>query len=223
MSDVRRRDGVDLDAEREVDLRSAWTRISDALVAPARRSRRRSDPRRARLGRNRRRLPRGDAHLPRPALHPGRRRTAAEPPDEPEDGERDRSQRGSDQGCGERRRHAPRARCAGTSRRPPSSSPARWRATSLRSSQIEVRGPTKVKAEKASNSFANTVVKAGRPLHQAEDEPPRAADRGRRGAARGHRCTDRERRTGQQRLAFSEQQPLARREAAGLRQLEPDR
>ena len=72
VSEVRRRDGVDLDAEREVDLRSAWTRISDALVAAARRSRPRRDPRRARLGRERRRLPRRGAHLPRPAVHPGR-------------------------------------------------------------------------------------------------------------------------------------------------------
>lgn len=34
MNDVRRRDGVDLDAEREVDLRSAWTRISERWWLP---------------------------------------------------------------------------------------------------------------------------------------------------------------------------------------------
>ncbi len=34
MSEVRRRDGVDLDAEREVDLRSAWTRISERWWLP---------------------------------------------------------------------------------------------------------------------------------------------------------------------------------------------
>ena len=34
MSEVRRRHGVDLDAEREVDLRSAWTRISERWWLP---------------------------------------------------------------------------------------------------------------------------------------------------------------------------------------------
>jgi capsular polysaccharide biosynthesis protein len=34
VSEVRRRDGVDLDAEREVDLRSAWTRISERWYLP---------------------------------------------------------------------------------------------------------------------------------------------------------------------------------------------
>jgi len=34
VNDVRRRDGVDLDAEREVDLRSAWTRISERWWLP---------------------------------------------------------------------------------------------------------------------------------------------------------------------------------------------
>jgi len=34
VSEVRRRDGVDLDAEREVDLRSAWTRISERWWLP---------------------------------------------------------------------------------------------------------------------------------------------------------------------------------------------
>ena len=49
--------------------------------------------------------------------------------------------------------------------------------------QIEVRGPTKVKAEKASNWFANTVVGQVVPYIHAEDEAARGADRQRRAAA----------------------------------------
>ena len=69
-----------------------------------------------------------------------------------------------------------------------SSRRGRWRATSRRSSRSRCAAPTKVKAEKAANSFANTVVDAGRAVHRPEDGAARVADRERRAAARGHRA-----------------------------------
>ena len=84
----------DPDAEREVDLRSAWTRITARWYLPVAglligailgvlASRRR-----------RRGLPRPHAALPRAALHDLRRRPDPEPRDEPEDGEPDHPLRG---------------------------------------------------------------------------------------------------------------------------------
>ena len=84
-----------------------------ALVAAGRRARDRRHPRRARLGRRRRRVPRHDAALPRPAVHDLRRRPDPEPRDEPEDREPDHPLRGgAAPGGGGERPHAS-ASCAG--------------------------------------------------------------------------------------------------------------
>ena len=88
-----------------------------ALVAAGRRARDRRRARRARLGRRRRRLPRHDAPLPRPAVHDLGRRPDPEPRDEPEDREPDHPLRGgAAAGRGGERAHAS-ASCAATSPR----------------------------------------------------------------------------------------------------------
>ena len=76
-----------------------------ALVAARRGPRDRRGARCPRLGRRRRRVPRDDAPLPRPALHDLGRRSDPEPRDEPEDGQPDHPLRGCAQACCDRERH----------------------------------------------------------------------------------------------------------------------
>ena len=87
--------------------------------------------------------------------------------------------------------------------------------------QIAVRAPTRVKAEKAADSLREHRDHRGRAVRRPEDTAPQAADREQREPARGHRCADRLRAraaTGGERRS----DPLARGEAARLDELERD-
>ena len=168
MSEVRRRDGVDLDAEREVDLRSAWTRISErwwlplgglvlgailgVLVA----------------------VGSGDVYRAEALLYLGQ-------PFTPAGGGQLQSLQTNPKTVSEivRSEAAIRVAANAADMQPGA---LRGNVTSTAVVQpgqvarnftplveIEVRGPTKVKAEKAANSFANTRHAGRRALHHAED------------------------------------------------------
>ncbi len=182
VSEVRRRDGVDLDAEREVDLRSAWTRISDrwwlplgglvlgailgVLVA----------------------VGSGDVYRAEALLYLGQ-------PFTPAGGGQLQSLQTNPKTVSEivRSEAAIRVAANAADMQPGA---LRGNVTSTAVVQpgqvarnftplveVEVRGPTKVKAEKAANSFANTVTQAVVPYITQKMTPARATDRRRRGSA----------------------------------------
>ena len=159
VSEVRRRDGVDLDAEREVDLRSAWTRISErwwlplgglvlgailgVLVA----------------------VGSGDVYRAEALIYLGQ-------PFTPAGGGQLQSLQTNPKTVSEivRSEAAIRVAANAADMRPgalrgnvtstPVVQPGQVARNFTPLVEIEVRGPTKVKAEKAANSFANTVTQA---------------------------------------------------------------
>ena len=220
MSDARRTGGVDLDAEREVDLQSAWSRITarwwlpigglvlgailGVLVS----------------------VGSGDVYRAEALVYLGQ-------PFTPAGGGQLQSLQTNPKTVSEIVRSEAAIKAAASAA---DMQPGRLRGNVTSTAvvqpgqvarnftplvQIEVRGPTKVKAETAANSFANTVVTQVVPYIDRKMELLEVRHREQRAPARGHRAPDRER----ERAAAARvhrRQSLARGEAARLDELERD-
>ena len=221
MSDARRTGGVDLDAEREVDLQSAWSRITarwwlpigglvlgailGVLVS----------------------VGSGDVYRAEALVYLGQ-------PFTPAGGGQLQSLQTNPKTVSEIVRSEAAIKAAASAA---DMQPGRLRGNVTSTAvvqpgqvarnftplvQIEVRGPTKVKAETAANSFANTVVTQvvpyiDRKMELLESQIANNEQQLEDIAARIASANE------QQRAANADHEPLARREAARLDELERDR
>ena len=155
--------GVDLHAEQEIDLRSAWTRISGALVDPDPGARARRGPRRGVRGRRRRRLRREGAPLHGPAVHAGGRRSAPEPADQPPHGDGGRSRSEASLDAAAEASGLTRAQLRGNVTSAPVTIAQGATARNLSPLiEIRVKAPTRDAAEAAAVSLSESVIEAVR-------------------------------------------------------------